>query len=251
MNCVSYRRVWRTLRLLGIAVAAGAMLVLSSSTVAAQRWGAGYGHRGHWQGGFPHHQPWGGYRGRYGGFGIGVGYAPWGYGFYGRGLSLSIGRYPLGYSRFRYGYYPFGGFHGGYPFHGYLPRYGSPLYGSPLYGAYRGGQRALNVNPVESVYLDSPADYRTGYRGDPAAAAQSGPVDAASELRPGMVLPDGSRVISVDPPSPAGSSADQQAVERPAFPLQDENDAEPDPPPEQLPAPEPLPADADAAELEI
>lgn len=237
-------------------LAAVALLLLSASSVTAQYpgpWhypyrglglpGSGFGF------GYGAVPPvlWRGYPYGAGRLGIGIGYEPWGYGFFGRGVGISIGGgFPFGLSRFDVGGYPHSGWHFDHPFYG----------PGPLYGAYRGSQRSLYVNPVESLYLDRPADYRTGYRGLPPAAERTAPLNipgvprnTPGDLRPGMVLPDGARVISVDPPQSVGAGLNEQPVEQPEIFSPDEADeAEEDRDNELLPPPAALPANEEASE---
>lgn len=162
-----------------------AVLGLSTSVSAAEHGGGGHGGHHHGGGSFGI-----GFYGGYGGFGYGgLGYP--GYGYSG-----------FGYPGLRYPGY-------GYP--GAALRYGG--YGYPAYGGYY-GRRAVYAYPmgprygyprrtVGRVYISSPQrvdvvplpreresrDYYPGTmneRGEP-----------IGELRPGMVLPDGSVVVSV------------------------------------------------------
>ncbi|TWU24058.1 hypothetical protein Pla52o_19810 [Novipirellula galeiformis] len=171
---------------------------------------SGHGHSGHGHSGHVYH---GG--GHYGGgfYGSNV--------YSGRGFSLSIGGgYPYGYGGFGYGSLGYGGIDYGIDTY----RYPSSSYST----TYRGfapdyfTQPSLSYTP-DPVYGEVPVDsYGTSYRYDGAIESPygvpgyssefqhqpravspyaAGRVDPSSaDLRPGMVLEDGSTVISVAPP---------------------------------------------------
>ncbi len=210
------RRLWWAAAALGLAVA------LAPSTAMAQRFGGGYGggygrygglstgaryRGGYGYGGY-------GYRGfgygGYGGYGN-LGYGGFGYG--GRGVGISIGfGYPFGYGL--YGYRGLGGFgndalafsrfnYPGYSYPGLYSAY-APVYD---YSRYSLAAPSYSASPS---YLSVPGGtYRSGYRyGAPPVGAVADPGSPTSDLRPGMVLPDGSTVISVGPLGGSAAAAD-------------------------------------------
>lgn len=199
MSALGLRRILLVLATVSMGLAASTALaqryghgIHSAHRISSSYYGGHYGHRhlGHGVsvsiGGYP--------------YGYGIGY---GYGY--RGLSYrGFGGYGLG----GYGYSSFG-----YPYSGYVSAYRgySPYYSSRVVG--------LNYY-ARPAYVYVPTDtYRSGYRygvaqssytvpSDPTETLQQPSADAASsdansqlpaDLRPGMVLPDGARVISVDP----------------------------------------------------
>ncbi|EMI20732.1 secreted protein [Rhodopirellula maiorica SM1] len=248
----------------GIAVAG---LFLSQAALMAQHHGGGHGKSGHHGGG--HHG--GGHHGggHHGGIHhhhhdhghFGGGYGHINRGFYGsnlysgRGFSISIGSgYPYGYSGFGYGSLGYGGLgygglgYGGlsdsyrYPATGYSPIYrGSTYYGSAYPGfsydtapAY-GGSTYPYESSIEPQY--GVPGYDSEFRHQPSAETpySVGRVDpSSSDLRAGMVLPDGSTVISVGPldgpvVSPGTELNSENGSEMPteAAPLEDaESDTE-------------------------
>ena len=199
MSALGLRRI--------LLVLATVSMGLAASTAMAQR----YGHGIH-----SHHRISSSY---YGGY---YGHRP-----LGRGVSVSIGGYPYGYGvGYGYGYrglsyrgfggYGLGGYgysSFGYPYSGYVSAYRgySPYYSSRVMGV------GYYARPA-SVYVPSDA-YRLGYRDGVAQSSYAAPLDSGensrqplsaaasldsdsqlpADLRPGMVLPDGARVISVDP----------------------------------------------------
>ncbi len=153
----------------------------------------------------------------YGGLG-GVGYNNYGLSSYGLGLTsgLAIGRFD-GVSPYASAYR---GFYGSTPY--YSPRYGLPLsevdvnvYASPLNG-YVPTPR-YGVPGYSSEYShqpsSSPEPYSAGRFDEtyPDSQAATGSVDG--ELRPGMILPDGSKVISVGPLGAPGESQPTEVAE--------------------------------------
>lgn len=243
---------------LGIAVSG---LILGQSSLMAQHHGGGHhggGHHGggHHGGGHHHHHHHHHHdHGHFGGYGFGSGF----YGgnlYSGSGFSISIGGgYPYGYSGFGYGSLGYGGLGDSYryPATGYSPIYrGSTYYGSAYPGfsydtapAYGG-----SVYPYESAIEPQYGvpGYRSEFQHQPIAEPpySVGRVDpSSSDLRPGMVLPDGSTVVSVGPldgtavspqielNSGSGSAVPTEAVPTEAAPLEDaETDAELVPVPE-------------------
>ncbi len=180
-----------------VAMAVGAVTLFAPNIGVAQHHGGGMHHSGggmHHSGGGMHHSGgsigggthhhggyYGGnsyYRGGsygYGGIGIGIGLGSLGYGssYYGN----SYNSYPRSYGNSYYG-------------NSYGNSYGNPYYGNSSYGTYSSPQ----------YYRSSPV-YSTQINTAPAAVV-SQPVmgnPLNGELRPGMVLPDGAVVISVDP----------------------------------------------------
>lgn len=202
--------------------AASCLLGLAASTAMADGYGRGglYGGR---------------YGGRVGGIGYGshlygggypigrsqLGYGGYGYGFarggFARGgVSISIGGgYPYGFGGYGYrglGYPFYPGFGSAYlPYRSYVP-YAYPGYLStrPDYAPnalYR--PRYDRAPPRNYIYPD-------GQRYSAAKPA----VPSNSDLKPGMILPDGSRVISVGPldapadkPAPANEPAPVDPIE--------------------------------------
>jgi len=216
-----------------LALALGLALVMSGSAIAAKggRHGAG-GHGGGGQKGGGHgggharggHQmrsahPGGGYRSHS---------AQPSRGHTGRsghhshsrhssGVYLRFGS-PLGYGGTGYGGWGYGGF--GYGGLGYssAQRYGYPSYRyGNSYNTYRPYTATPRYPPQyiyvqPSVALEVPA--QAAYA-KPQAQPSTKVVDPSAQLRPGMVLPDGAIVVSVDPisevsspdPSPGESDA--------------------------------------------
>ncbi|WP_442510969.1 hypothetical protein SH528x_002620 [Novipirellula sp. SH528] len=203
---------------LGMAIAG---LIIGQSSLMAQHHGGG-NHGGGHHGGGNHSGHHGG--GHYGGghyghsghnhFGGGYGYG--GGGFYGgnlysgSGFSISIGGgYPYGHSGFGYGSLGYGGLSDSYryPATGYSPIYrGSTYYGSAYPGfsydtapAY-GGSTYPYGTAIEPQY--GVPGYSSEFQHQPVAEPpySVGRVDpSSSDLRPGMVLPDGSTVVSIGP----------------------------------------------------
>ncbi len=176
-------------------------VAFASSNAFAQHGHAGSGHAGgghagggqvgHMGGGSVHHggSHHGGYGGGYGG-GIGIGIGSYGLG--GLGYSGFGGYGGLGYSSLSLGYGNYGG---------YSPysSYGSSYSG---YGSY--APQFYSARPAASIYIApaysyaQPQTYRVqGYSTQMPAQVQ--PSAAGSDLRPGMVLPDGAIVTSVGP----------------------------------------------------
>ncbi len=198
------------------------IMAFNAHTSSAQHHGGGHG--GPSQHGGYHHG--GGYGGHYGGFGYGgfgyggpgfggpgfggpgfggpgfgglgfggLGFGGLGYGGLGySGLGLSFNTYDLGYgglgySASRFAYPSYGGYYGsGYGYNLLLPATPYDLYGVPGYG-----YAAPPVAKYSAPDDPGAAPYAA------ASPIKVDPSDPALELRPGMVLPDGSRVISVDP----------------------------------------------------
>jgi hypothetical protein len=200
-------------------------LGLATSTAMAQRGHRGGGHRG----GGGHHS--GGHHGGHGGYGhagyghvghranIGRHYGGYGggYGFSRGGLSISIGGgYP-----YRYGGLGYRGI--GYRSIGYRGfGYGYGAIGNPysVYSPYRA------LGPNYSAVRSLPYGYaaRPAYRVEPATDyvypdrrrySAAKPVVPSSNLRPGMVLPDGSRVLSVQPLNSAEPTDSAEPTEPP------------------------------------
>jgi hypothetical protein len=148
----------------------------------------GGSHMGGMGGGSMHHggSHYGGYGGGFGGIGIGIG----SYGLGGFGYSGFGGYGGLGYSSLSLGY----GGYGNYGYSGYSP------YSS--YGSY--APQYYSARPVTSVYIAPTYSYAQpqaysvqGYSTQ--MPAQVNPSAPGSDLRPGMVLPDGAVVTSVGP----------------------------------------------------
>ncbi len=181
---------------------------------------------------------------RYGGYGYsGLGYSGLGYG----GLPYSgYGLGGVGVSNYGLGSYGIGSFYGDFPFYspysaayrGYSP-YASSIYGlnrssvaigiyaRPSNGyvpadSYQPSYRYDAVPPAShyqqpesygvpgynSEFSHRPSDaYRSGRFDETYPDTSDAPNDAMSDLRPGMVLPDGSKVISVGPPKAATESS--------------------------------------------
>jgi len=194
-------------RILGLAVML-ACLGLHASVQASDGHGGGHG-----GGGGGHHGGGGG--GHHGGGGHGGG------GHHHGGSSFGIGFYG-GYGGFGYGGWGYPGYgysSFGYPGYGYPGvgiRYGGLGYPGYRYPGYRGyyGSRPVYVYPsaprygstrrtVGRVYVASPRRVYSAPARAPRTAATFGGVvnergEPTGELRPGMVLPDGSVVVSVD-----------------------------------------------------
>ena len=223
---------------LGIAVSG---LILGQSSLMAQHHGGhhggghhGGGHHGgghygggHHGGGHHHHHD----HGHFGGYGFGSGF----YGgnlYSGSGFSISIGGgYPYGHSGFGYGSLGYGGISDSYyryPATGYSPIYrGSTYYGSaypdfsydtaPAYG----GSTYPYGTAIEPQY--GVPGYSSEFQHQPVAEPpySVGRVDpSSSDLRPGMVLPDGSTVVSIGPldgpavqAAPESTASEQSATD--------------------------------------
>ena len=142
----------------------------------------GGGHMGGHTGGMHHGGMSGGvhhggshHYGGYGGYG---GLGGFGYGLGGLGYSGFGGYGGLGYSSYGLGY-------------GYGSGYGTGYYSS--YGSY--APQYYSARPVASVYVAPTYSYA-----QPQMRAQVvNPATPGSDLRPGMVLPDGAIVTSVGP----------------------------------------------------
>lgn len=162
----------------------------------------------------------GGLAGNLPNYGFGYGYGPSGYASgiyrpnaYGVG-SYGTGAYGLGVDRYGYGTR---GYRSGY---GYGPSYGGPSYGYGFrgygtdYGNRRHGGYGVRIDlggyGLSRSGYPSTSTYSSGYRGYSTSPSVSAPrrdgsstssrVDpGTADLRPGMVLPDGATVISVDP----------------------------------------------------
>jgi hypothetical protein len=177
-----------------------AVLGLSTSVSAAEHGGGGHGGGGHGGGGHGggghggHHHGGGsfgiGFYGGYGGFGYGgLGYPGYGYSGYGYpGLRYPGYGYPGGALRYGgYGYPVYGGYYGRRAVYAYPvgPRYGYPR---------RTVGRVYITSPqrVDVVPLPRERESRDYY---PGTINERG--EPIGELRPGMVLPDGSVVVSV------------------------------------------------------
>lgn len=157
----------------------------------------GGGHVGGMGGGSMHHggSHHGGYGGGYGSNfgGIGIGFGSYGLG--GLGYSGFGGYGGLGYSSLALGYGGYGNYGGYSPYSGYGSSYSG-------YGSY--APRYYSARPIASVYIapaysySQPQTYRVqGYSTQMQAHVQ--PSAPGSDLRPGMVLPDGAIVTSVGP----------------------------------------------------
>ncbi|KLU03240.1 hypothetical protein RISK_004552 [Rhodopirellula islandica] len=116
------------------------------------------------------------------------------YGYSRPGLSLSIGSgYPYGYG--------YGGYGLGYSSLGYGYGYPNDFRYSSGYRGYSSYPSRTYVVPSTTYVAPLRTVYQAGYGSSsvPPATANA-PIDpATADLRPGMVLPDGSTVISVDP----------------------------------------------------
>ena len=167
------------------AVIVATSVALASSNAFAQHGGGGHvggghmgaGHVGGMGGGSMHH---GG--SHYGGYGGGLG-----------GIGIGYGGYGLG------GYSGFGGY-GGYGGYG---NYGNSGYSSYSgYGSY--APQYYSARPTANVYIAPTYGYAQpqvyniqGYSTQ--MPTQVNPSAPGSDLRPGMVLPDGAIVTSVGP----------------------------------------------------
>ena len=144
------------------------------------------------------------------------------YGYSGIPVPGAFGVTPFGYSSSLYVEPAYRGYYGGYynnSYNSYSGYYNSPYNGS---GPYSGNgisnhQQQLDLYQqqlrTEQSQLHSAQGASNNYR--PSASSQSGgSVQAGGDLRPGMVLPDGSTVLSVGPLSPTstGNSASGSAV---------------------------------------
>jgi hypothetical protein len=190
----------------------------------------GGGHHGGHHGGYSGHRSYGGRH--YGGYRYGgsqFGYGGYGLGYSRGGFNISIGGgYPYRYGGFGYrgiGYgYPYRsyGFAAYSPYPAYRPYYPSSV-GIPLgYAAVPSYGYAYDRAPAAGYVYPEQERYR--------AAKPAAP---SSELRPGMILPDGSRVISVGPldsaaqvdviePEATESEADAPEKPEPAIPAPNE-----------------------------
>lgn len=195
MNRFLSSRLWRRVASLFVFSAALAL----GAPIFAQGHGGHGGHGGHSGGG----HSGGGYSG--GGHmgsshhsthhhsGVGIGYGGFGYGGFGYG---GIGYGGFGYSGFGMSSGPYG--------YGY--GFGSP-YGYP-YGSIR----------IPAYSYSAPRYYsRPGYYAPSSpSVVVSRPApnvwDGVSDLRPGMVLPDGAVVVSVGPSVPVDKSATKPAA---------------------------------------
>ncbi len=188
-------------------------LGLAASTAMAQHRGGG----GHSSRGYSGH----GHGGHHGGFSSSF-YG----GNYGRGhsgFSISIGGgYPFGFGGFGFGGlggYGYGGY--GYPYSSYSSLYRgySPYYSSSGLGYYRTpSYRYVPADPYQSGYRygTAPAasygvpgyssEYAHQPSNDPNSSAENW--ESSSDLRPGMILPDGSTVISI---GPVGAAVPEQS----------------------------------------
>ena len=164
------------------AVIVATSVALASSNAFAQHGGGGHmgaGHVGGMGGGSMHHggSHYGG--SHYGGYGGGLG-----------GIGIGYGGYGLG------GYSGFGGY-GGYG------NYGNSGYSSYSgYGSY--APQYYSARPTANVYIAPTYGYAQpqvyniqGYSTQ--MPTQVNPSAPGSDLRPGMVLPDGAIVTSVGP----------------------------------------------------
>ena len=171
--------------------------------LCAQGHGGGHsgGHTGGGHvGGGAHH---GGHHYSGGGIGVGIGYGGLGYGGLGYG---GIGYGGIGYGGMGYGgmgYSGFGmstlpyGYRYGAPYGYSMPsyRYSAPGYGAPRYSSPSYSSRGYTAPSYSSGVV---------------VQAQSSKVwDGVSDLKPGMVLPDGAIVVSVGPSVPVESSKAQ------------------------------------------
>lgn len=199
-----------------LAIAFGTALMLSGSVFAAKggghggggHGGGGYGGGGYGGGGHGGHHMSGGYtghgrggqhghrssRGVYIGFGSSFGLG--GYGYSGFGYSGYGGRgYGYGYSPIGYGGYGWYGGFGGYGGGSYSAPYRS-FYATPGYTSYYAVPRYIYVQPSTANYRSVPG---TPANAGPQAQSTTTVTNPSGELRPGMVLPDGAVVVSVDP----------------------------------------------------
>jgi hypothetical protein len=173
--------MFHRIKMLALAAATVAMLLVGSTAIAAPGWRGGFGVGRGW-GGY-------GYRGGYvGGYGVG-----------------GYGRYYGGYRGYSPGYY--GGYGYGYPGYGYYPsgsytRYGS-YFGSPYYGSsYYPSVPLVYSSP--SVVYSAPA---TVY------AAPSARVTVAKPVVPDTLVPDSiisAGVIRLKLPATADGSVNYQ-----------------------------------------
>ena len=193
---VTNRGVVASLRSAGFVVVTGVLTLFLSSTCMAQH----HGHHGHHGGGISaggysggHHHHHGG--GFYGGglYGSSFGY---GSGLYGSSFGSSFG-YGSGLYGSSFGY---GGYNS-YPGYYSIPRVRSyGVYSAPIVIA----PRYYSASPFNSYGVVVPQQ-RVAMPVYPAPAAVAPSTGAQTggpyqgELRPGMVLPDGAVVISVDP----------------------------------------------------
>lgn len=193
---VTNRGVVASLRSAGFVVVTGVLTLFLSSTCMAQH----HGHHGHHGGGISaggysggHHHHHGG--GFYGGglYGSSFGY---GSGLYGSSFGSSFG-YGSGLYGSSFGY---GGYNS-YPGYYSNPRvrsygvYSAPIVIAPRYYSASPFNSYGVVVPQQSVAMPV---YPAPAAVAPSTGAQTGG-PYQGELRPGMVLPDGAVVISVDP----------------------------------------------------
>jgi len=152
-------RVWSVA---GLAVLAGALVLLSPTESQAQRRGGfgGYGCRGGWSGGIGYNS--------FGGFSAGIGYGqPYGYGGYGYGYpGYGYGGYGLGYGGYRGLGYGYGGYGLGYGGYSYPSNYG---YANYSYPSYYGGDYSYGT-PSFAAYNPSTTGYQSFYPSDTAQA---------------------------------------------------------------------------------
>jgi hypothetical protein len=143
------------------------------------------GHSGH-SGHYGVYSGYGGYGG-YGGLGIGgIGYSGFGYGF---GSPIGYGSSRLGYSNYGYSNYGYNGYSAARPVYStyVTPTYVNPTYVTPNYSTpYVVSRPAVVASPTMQ---ETSSNVYTG-----GVAADGSPT---GDLRPGMVLPDGSIVVSV------------------------------------------------------
>ncbi|MCA9199055.1 MAG: hypothetical protein KDA87_16020 [Planctomycetales bacterium] len=189
-----------------IAVVSVVLVSVLDSPAVAQRGGRGGPGRGGYGGGYRGGSGISISIGGFGGGGVYGGYG--GYGGFGPGLSLS---YSSG------GYY-----RGGYPSGFYRPYDFPSYYAAPSAVYFRAVPRAAVPVPAPMAaagydsYRTPAATYQTPiFEGaDSPSHATARPItefNEATPLRPGMILPDGSRVISVGPvTAPASSETDDR-----------------------------------------
>ena len=215
---VTNRGVVASLRSAGFVVVTGVLTLFLSSTCMAQH----HGHHGHHGGGISvggysggHHHHSGGFYGGsfYGGglYGSSIGYGcglygssfGYGSGLYGSSLGYRGGLYgsSFGYASGLYGSsFGYGGYNT-YPGYYSNPRvrsygvYSAPIVIAPRYYSASPFNSYGVVVPQQSVAMPV---YPAPAAVAPSTGAQTGG-PYQGELRPGMVLPDGAVVISVDP----------------------------------------------------
>jgi len=194
-----------------LALVLATSLTIASGSAYGQRYGGGHMGGGHMGGGHTgrmHHGGMGGgvyhggshHYGGYGGYGGFGSYGLGGLGYGGLGYS-GLGYGGLGYSGL--GYSGYGGYGGlGYSrlALGYGSGYGTGYSAYSGYGSYAPqfySRPAANVYVAPAYSYAQPQTYRV--QGYSTQMPQVNPSAPGSDLRPGMVLPDGAVVTSVGP----------------------------------------------------